>query len=121
MKDCVGKYTLLVFEPIVPDTAPSGLAASAQSSTSIKATWRTVSDPTLWNGVGTGYELQYKAKNAASASWVSEIRSSLGNRQFVATDLLKYTVYEFKVAGRTSKGTGLFSAIVEERTMEDSK
>eukprot|EP00795_Rhopilema_esculentum_P002629 gene2630-826_t len=103
----------------VPDTAPSGLAASAQSSTSIKATWRTVSDPSLWNGVGTGYELQYKVKNAASESWVSEIRSSLGNRQFIATGLLKYTVYEFKVAGRTSKGTGLFSAIVEERTMED--
>ena len=45
--------------------------------------------------------------------------SDVSNSQYVAASLLKYSIYEFKVAGRTNIGSGLFSEIKEERTMED--
>ncbi len=47
--------------------------------------------------------------------------TGIGNRQKIVTSLLKYTVYEFQIAGRTSKGSGVYSAVVEERTKEDGK
>ena len=40
------------------------------------------------------------------------------NRQHLATGLLIYRLYEFKVAGRTIKGSGVFSEVKEGRTME---
>ena len=73
----------------------------------------------LWNGNGIGYEIQYRLKNAATSNWTSVPISGAGNRQYIATTLLKYRIYEFKVAGRTIKGSGTFSEIKEERTMED--
>ncbi|XP_065064517.1 neogenin-like [Rhopilema esculentum] len=103
----------------VPDVAPPNLAAVKQSSTSILVTWRTFSDLTLWNGIGVGFEIQYKIKTGTSSPWLSIIIGSVGDRGSTVTELKKYTIYEFKVAGRTSKGSGVFSAPVEERTMED--
>ena len=105
---------------LVPDTGPPNFAAQKRSSTSIRVTWNIFSDNSLWNGIGIGYEVQYKLKSA-SGSWTSALLNGIGNRQYLAGDLLKYRVYEFKVAARTSKGSGAFSSIVEERTMEDGK
>ena len=106
---------------LVPDGAPPNLAAVKQSSTSILVTWRTFSDLTLWNGIGVGFEIRYKIKTGTWNPWLSIIIGSVGNRRSTVTELKKYTIYEFKVAGRTSKGNGVFSAPVEERTMEDGK
>ena len=79
-----------------------------------------MSQHSLWNGIGIGYEVQYKLKGA-SGNWTSALLNGIGNRLYLAHHLLKYRVYEFKVAARTSKGSGAFSSIVEERTMEDGK
>ena len=75
-------------------------------------------DNTAWNGIGLGYEVQYRLKDA-SGNWTSKLLSGSSNRQHLADDLLKYRVYEFKVAARTSKGSGPFSPVKEERTKED--
>ena len=103
----------------MPDVAPPNIVAAKQTSTKIKVSWRTYIDPTLWNGIGVGWEVIYTAKDASPKNWTSAILNGLGNRQFYAQNLREYTYYEFKVAGRTSKGSGVFSAVVEERTKED--
>ena len=73
----------------------------------------------LWNGRPIGYEIQYKLKSE-SGNW-TVLLYHFSTRIFFAYDLLKYKIYEFKVAARTRKGLGKFSSVVEERTMEDGK
>ena len=103
----------------VPESAPINLITKKRSSTSINVTWGELSNTSLWNGIGIGYEVQYRLKNANSGNWISVLISGTSNRQYIATGLLKYEFYEFKVAGITSKGSGVFSDIKEDRTMED--
>ena len=71
------------------------------------------------NGILTGYKLQYSL-DKSPRTWISTTVGST-TRQKEVTGLSKYTVYVFKVAGMTSKGTGTFSAEQSERTDEDSK
>ena len=103
----------------VPDSAPPNVIVDKRSSTSIRCRWGSFSSLSVWNGIGIGYEVQYRLKGEESGNWTSVETSGASNRQYLATGLLKYRIYEFKVAGRTIKGSGIFSAIKEERTMED--
>ena len=105
---------------LVPETGPPNIAAQKISSTSIRVTWNIFRENSLWNGIGIGYEVQYKLKSA-SGSWTSALLNGASNGQYLADNLLKYQVYEFKVSARTSKGSGAFSSVVEERTTEDGK
>ena len=81
-------------------------------------TWQPLNDSSNWNGIGLGYDLQYRLKRGEEGSWISVMISGVSNSQYVASGLLKYSMYQFKVAGRTSIGSGLFSEVKEERTME---
>ena len=103
----------------MPESAPTSLIPEKRSSTSINVTWGKLSNSSLWNGIGIGYEVQYRLKNGNFGSWTSVLISGASNRQYIATGLLKYEIYEFKVAGKTKKGSGVFSGIKEEKTMED--
>ena len=103
---------------LVPEYDPPNVVAVTRSSTSIKVTWGMFTDKTVWNGIGLGYEVQYKLKSE-SVNWTSALINGTQNRLYLAHDLLKYRVYQWKVAARTSKGSGPFSPVVEERTMED--
>ena len=82
-------------------------------------TWKPLNNSSSWNGIGLGYEVQYRLKQDELGSWFSVMISGVSNSQYVVTSLLKYSIHEFKVAGRTSIGSGFFSEIEEERTMED--
>ena len=103
---------------LVPEYGPPNVVAVKRSSTSIKVTWGVFTDNAAWNGIGLGYEAQYRLKDA-TGNWTSKLLSGTSNRQLFPDNLLKYRVYEFKVAARTSKGSGPFSPVKEERTMED--
>ena len=103
----------------MPDVAPPNIVAAKQTSHDIKVSWSTYGDSKLWNGIGIGWEVIYTAKDASPKQWTSAIINGLGNRIFYARNLKEYTSYEFRVAGRTSKGSGVFSAVVEERTKKD--
>ena len=100
----------------MPESAPPNLVLDKRSSTAIRAKWNTLASLSDWNGIAVGYEVQYRLKNAGNGGWTSVTTTE---RQYTANSLLKYRIYEFKVAARTSKGSGVFSAIKEERTMED--
>ena len=103
----------------MPEAPPPNFLVDKRSSTSIRTKWGTFSSSSLWNGIGLGYEVHYRLKNTVSGSWTAVLISGANNRQCTITGLLKYRIYEFKVAGRTIKGSGVFSEIKEERTMED--
>ena len=47
---------------LVPEYDPPNVVAVTRSSTSIKVTWGMFTDKTVWNGIGLGYEVQYKLK-----------------------------------------------------------
>ena len=81
----------------------------------------TLSDFSHWNGIGLGFEVQYMLKSSEASNWTSYLTTGISNRQYYANNLLKYRIYKFRVAARTSKGSGPFSSVVEERTKEDSK
>ena len=102
----------------MPESAPTSFVVDAQSSTSIRCRWGSISNLSLWNGVGLGYEVQYRLKGAHTRNWTSVKTNGTTNRQHLATGLLIYSLYEFKVAGRTIKGSGVFSEVKEGRTME---
>ena len=110
---------ILTFFNEVPESAPSNFALVKISSTSINATWGTLISFSNWNGIGLGYKVHYRPKSVGSGNWTSVLISGIGNRQYIAKRLLKNTVYEFKVAARTAKGSGKFSGLKEEKTMED--
>ena len=103
----------------VPSKAPSELALSAISSTSITASWQL---PPAYSrhGIIAGFKLFYKKKGFIGSIRVETIndgRTFLG----VINGLDKYTEYEFQVLAFTSHGDGPKSSVVVERTMEDGK
>ena len=103
----------------VPSKAPSELALSAISSTSIIASWQL---PPAYSrhGIIAGFKLFYKKKGFIGSIHVKTIndgRTFLG----VINGLDKYTEYEFQVLAFTSHGDGPKSSVVVERTMEDGK
>ena len=100
----------------MPESAPPNLVLDKRSSTAIRAKWSTLATLSDWNGIAVGYEVQYRLKNAGNGGWTSVMTSG---RHHIASSLLKYRIYEFRVAARTSKGSGVFSTLKEERTMED--
>ena len=103
----------------VPSKAPSELALSAISSTSIIASWQLPPAYSI-HGIIAGFKLFYKKKGFIGSIRVETIndgRTFLG----VINGLDKYTEYEFQVLAFTSPGDGPKSTVVVERTMEDGK
>ena len=74
-------------------------------------------DPTLRFGIILSYKIEYQRTDKKDVS--KEITSS--NKTAVIYGLDEYTAYDMSVAGTTSKGDGIFSAIVTQRTLEDRK
>lgn len=68
------------------------------------------------NGIIVGYRAQYRVKEASSRIWSYQ---DFQSRTVYINSLNKYTTYEFAIAAQTSKGTGVFSSLVEEKTKED--
>ena len=91
------------------------------SSTSIQLQWSPLLESAPTNGLIKGYEVKYAEKKAVPKIWIPYDIIGAGNRLPTISDLRKYTVYEFKVAAKTSKGSGVFSPVMEMKTLEDSK
>ena len=82
----------------------------------MKLDWLEI-DPTLRFGIILSYKIKYQRRDKKDVS--KEMTSS--NRTAVISGLNEYTDYDMSVAGTTSKGDGIFSAIVTQRTLEDRK
>ena len=102
----------------MPSQAPPLTEISARSSTSVRLKWNFIPQAYV-HGILTGYKLQYSL-NESPRVWIN-VTTGSSTRQKTVTGLSKYTVYAFRVAGMTSKGTGVFSTESTERTWEDSE
>ena len=68
------------------------------------------------NGLIVGYRARYARKDDSPTVWLYQDTTS---RNLFVNSLEFYTMYVFSIAAKTSKGTGVYSPLVEERTMED--
>ena len=104
---------------VAPSKAPDSFTVTANSSTSITASWQLppVGDR---NGIIRGFKLFYKEKDSSGSQTVELINSG-SVRNKVVTGLDKYTEFEFQVLAYTSVGDGPKTSKKYERTKEDGK
>ncbi|XP_022808474.1 uncharacterized protein LOC111345455 [Stylophora pistillata] len=103
----------------VPIQPPTAFNLTANSSTSITASWQL---PPIFTRPGrhvTGFKLFYKKKDCGGSFSFLNITSGSTLSRLV-TGLEKYTEYIFQLLAYTSKGDGLKSSVEVERTMEDA-
>ncbi|XP_022793315.1 tyrosine-protein phosphatase Lar-like [Stylophora pistillata] len=103
----------------VPLQPPAAFNLTANSSTSITASWQL---PPIFTRPGrhvTGFKLFYKKKDFGGCFSFLNITSGSTLSRLV-TGLEKYTEYIFQVLAYTSKGDGLKSSVEVERAMEDA-
>lgn len=109
----LNKLYIFIVEPGGP---PQGLATTALSSTSVKVEWLEI-DPALQFGIILSYKIKYQRTDKKDALKETISLSTTA----VLSDLNEYTDYDISVAGSTSKGAGIFSTIITQKTLEDRK
>ena len=102
----------------VPTGVPDNFSATADTSTSIEASWK-LPPRDSWNGIIVGFRLFYQ-KSGSGTSTMLTIQNQ-GTLAKNVTGLEKYTLYEFQVLAYTSVGDGPSSSTIVERTKEDVK
>ena len=102
----------------MPTVPPSSLLATAMSSTSIKLTWGIIPYQ-LRHGKVLGYTIEYVLNGSSAGSWTTASTNNQNTRFKTIGGLYKYSWYLFRVAGKTSKGNGVFTSSVLHRTYED--
>ena len=104
---------------VAPSQAPRSFSVTANSSTSIEASWQ-LPPADSRNGIITGFKLFYETKGSSGSAnpLIIESESTLTK---VVTGLDKYTEYEFQVLAFTSVGDGPNSSVKYETTMQDGK
>ncbi len=112
-------YHLLNLSIAAPSQPPSNFSVTAQSSTSILASWH-LPPADSRNGIIKGFKLFYKRNDSVGTSNLVVI-SVGGNLTKVVSKLEMYTVYEFQVLAFTSVGDGPNSSVTVVRTKEDGK
>ena len=113
------KIELTCCSIVVPSKAPDGFTVTAETSTSIAASWE-LPPAQDRNGIIRGFKLFYKKKGSSGLQAVETINSeSIRNK--VVTGLDVYTEYGFQVLAYTSVGDGPKSSKQYERTKEEGK
>ena len=108
-----------MFSIEVPSKAPSSFSVTAQTSTTITASWQLLPDGR--NGIIKGFRLFYKKKGSPGSQTVQVPFNSGSIWTKVVSGLDKYTEYDFQVLAYTSVGNGPNSSITSMRTLEDGK
>ena len=102
----------------MPSVPPIRVVVVKDTSTSIIVRWGTIPLDQR-HGVLIGFDIRYKKEG--EHLWMNISSDRVGVREKTVTGLRKYTVYGFKVAGKTSAGIGVYSEDFNERTNEDGK
>ncbi|XP_065052028.1 phosphatidylinositol phosphatase PTPRQ-like [Rhopilema esculentum] len=100
----------------VPSSPPTDVSAKFTSSRSILTKWQPVPYADA-NGIVYAYIVSIQRANS-SDPWQSHIQYE-PHLQYNITGLMRFVLYEIRVAAVTSKGIGPFSAGVFEKTDED--
>ena len=102
-----------------PDSPPSNVMATSQSSTEILVTWDVV-PPIDQNGVITMYQVLYQPLQTFEVDAEMEtVNVSAAFLSVVLNNLQEYVEYNISVRAYTSVEAGLYSTGIVERTFED--
>ena len=114
-------YSFLLFNCLiaVPSSPPSSFSLTAQTSTSITASWQ-LPPPCTRNGKITGFKLFYNKKDSGGSAAMVKIDNGATLTQNI-TGLDMYTEYKFQVLAFTSVGDGTNSSANVKRTLQDGK
>ncbi len=99
-----------------PSVAPENLHGTATSATTVRFTWDLI-PILLRNGIITKYRIQYTSIEASPHVGLAEFADG-AVQQGTISNLRYWTVYNFTIAARTSKGYGVDSSFVTLRTQE---
>ena len=100
---------------VVPDRAPN-LAGHNASSTSVRLSWSTI-QPNHSNGQIRNYNLSYYKTNGKHKWKIVQGNSHTSE----VTQLERFMIYNFRIAGINRRGCGVDSDVLTIRTDEDSK
>ena len=84
------------------------------SSTIVNVTWSDII-PSKTYGIITSYSLKYKRADGRG----TEKEEVVFEKSALISGLDEYVEYDIKVAGITSKGAGVYSAVTKQRTLQD--
>ena len=101
---------------IVPTAPPSRIYVSQITSVSVTLAWFAIPFKNH-HGVLIGYEILYTEKG--ENKWMNVTSNTVLRREKVVGGLKKFSEYEFKVAGKTSAGIGVYSPAITSKTKED--
>ena len=101
---------------LVPSAPPSNIIGGNTSSTSLKITWEDVPKEHR-NGIILDYKVYMKLSTSGSFPTPTIVSS----KSYEKAGLQYWTIYDIRIAARTSVGTGEKSNILQVRTDEDSK
>lgn len=87
----------------------------------MKLRWNPLASNSRKNGIIVGFKIGYAVKATVPKVWLYHDVDSAGVRLVTLQSLKKYTVYEFSVAAKTSKGVGAYCPAIETRTKEDGR
>ena len=104
----------------VPSQAPASLNVTAQTSTSVTASWQLPPEHAR-NGNITGFKLFYTQRGVSKNCPTILTINSSANPVTNVSELEKYTEYEFQVLASTVVGDGPKSSSMILRTKEDGK
>lgn len=104
----------------VPSMPPDITAGFNLSSTSLIIEWTRI-PPEFVNGILLGYTITYQRSTEAGSPQNVPIELKPGEFSKNITDLLVYTEYCVRVAGRTRIGTGNWSECFNITTDEEGK
>ena len=103
---------LMVCSTAAP-TAPPHIYTSSATSRSVRVFWTQIRC-TERNGPITSYTVEFQELGGALIPGV------VVNRTFIASRLIPYTNYTFRVAGVNDAGTGSFINLISVQTEEES-
>ena len=106
---------------LAPASPPSQITQTALSPTEILVTWDRV-PPIDRNGIITMYEVLYQPlETFGGAIGPLTLTVIFPNMSAILTQLEEYVVYNISVRAFTETGPGVYSIVMQERTLEDGK
>ena len=106
---------------LAPASPPSQISQTALSPTEILVTWDSV-PPIDQNGIITMYEVLYQPLEMfGGAIGPLTVTATVPNMSAVLTQLEEYVVFNVSVRAFTETGPGVYSIVMQERTLEDGK
>lgn len=110
--------SFLIIAFLAPKDSPKSVSGGFLSETIIYVTWSIIPVPSQ-NGIILSYEIAYRKKDSEEEWNLKTVNGQTLRVEIARLDY--YTLYNFKVAGRTEAGMGPYSDPISIRTDANSK